>query len=205
MPHATCTLSAPKLSAMMRGRTAVHAAILVGACAFLSACSSTGSLPERTARTAAGESATTYIPNDVPFLDPASNGEAALAHIGDVGAQTLAPSRCGLFLWARTTERKLVFFHELGTQTATMHLSGQPVELALTSVTGEISTGLFETSHFEKAPYSASVKITVEQRDGLSGGAVVPRGTINLAQQDGWQLILSAAGIVGCQKSATQQ
>ena len=210
MPYATRTESASKLREK-HGRTAtkgVQALLLLGACSVLVACSSTGEkvagTSPRSARTPANQ-ASPYIPGDVPFLDPSSTGDTALAHIGDVGAQTLAPNRCGLFLWARTTERKLVFFHELGTQTATMHLSGQPVELALTSVTGEISSGLFETSHFETSPYTASVKITVEQRDGLSGGAVVPRGTINLAQQDGWQLILSTAGIVGCQKAGSQQ
>ncbi len=136
-----------------------------------------------------------------PGSPPPSTLQSAPADdrtVGTLAPRKLAAGECGMFLWARSAERNLVFFNTRGGD-GQMVLSGREARLARVSADGAEVLGQFENQTFRYDTLSIELQIKFEKRPGLARGAVIPQGALRLKRDDGWELILPVGGLVGCE------
>lgn len=136
-----------------------------------------------------------------PPVPPASTPPAsatAQPHLGTLAPRKLAAGECGMFLWARTAERNLVFFNTR-TGAGRAVLGGREVELARASVSGAEILGQFETQTFAYEGLVVEVQVQFERRPGLARGAIIPQGALRMRRDDGWEYVLPVGGLVGCE------
>lgn len=120
--------------------------------------------------------------------------------IGTLTPRKLAAGECGMFLWAKTAERNLVFFNTRGGD-GQMMLSGRETKLTRIAADGAEVLGQFETQTFKHEDMSIELQIQFEQRPGLARGAVIPQGALRLKRDDGWELFVPVGGLVGCEET----
>jgi hypothetical protein len=120
--------------------------------------------------------------------------------LGSLPPRKLSAGECAIFLWARSSERKLVFF---GTREGAgwAVIDGREVELKRISVDGREALGQFESQTFERPGYRLQLQVAFERREGLNRGMVVPQGTLRLKQDNGWEYILPVGGLLACEGS----
>ena len=121
--------------------------------------------------------------------------------IGTLSPQKLEEGACGLFLWARATRAKLVFFSESDMHEALMALDDKEARLLRTNAEGRAVFGQHERQRFLVDDLTVELNISPEMRSGIVGGAVIKQGIIRLAQADGWEYVLPVAGMIACQAS----
>lgn len=158
-----------------------QAAILMGVCLSLTACA-TGPATETTAP--AGPS--------VASDDPA-------ARIGALSPRVLPAGECGLFLWARTTERPLVLFSTGAADGTRMMVDGAEVTPDRTAAEGEPVFGQYPRQTFAVSDLEISLNVKPERRTGLVGGAVIRQGFLRLETDEGWGYVMPVAGLIACQ------
>lgn len=134
-----------------------------------------------------------------------SSDEDFLDSIGTLPPQSLNVGECGLFLWARTADRKLVLFSKAQDQSALMQINEQTRRLAQTDQRGQAVFGLNTYQTFEADPLTVTVNFFAEAREGLTSGAIVPEGTMRLQTKDGWEIVLPVAGLIGCETEIQQE
>lgn len=168
---------------------------LMGALFVLSAC-----FPIRVTETGKVIDPQRSAPSEVdqlPVIDTA-DGATELA-LGPLPQQTLAPGQCGLFLWTRVPDRQLVFFSDVSSQRAHIKLNDSDVTLTRTEARGERALGLYPYQKFSAGDLFVTVNVIVEAREGLTSGAMIPRGTLRLERSGDWEAIIPIAGLIGCQ------
>lgn len=113
--------------------------------------------------------------------------------------QTLAGGQCALFLWARTTPPRRVFMALQDPAVARIRIEGRSVDLPRTAGEGDSVYGHTPIQRFEGEGITLTIKIQMDARSGLVGGAVIPSGSLEYRDAKGWETIIPVAGIVGCQ------
>lgn len=113
--------------------------------------------------------------------------------------QRLDSGQCALFLWTRETPPRRVFMALQTPALARLKINGGIVELPRVSAEGEAVFGHPPVQRYAGAGYEMTVRIQAEVRSGMAGGAVAPSASIEYRSADGWQTVIPAAGIVGCQ------
>ena len=113
--------------------------------------------------------------------------------------QTLASGQCALFLWARTTPPRRVFMALQDPAVARIRIAGRSVDLPRTAGGGDSAYGHTPIQRFEGEGITLTMKIQMDARSGLVGGAVVPAGSLEYRDAKGWETIIPVAGMVGCQ------
>lgn len=141
----------------------------------------------------------------VAVPEPTSGATSAAAKDGTPDVGTLAPRKlaageCGMFLWARTADRNLVFFNTRG-GAGQMVLGGREVKVERASADGAEVLGQFENQTFKYDRLSIELRIQFEHRPGLARGAIIPQGALRLKRDDGWEYILPVGGLVGCEEA----
>ncbi|MDX2223656.1 MAG: hypothetical protein SFV21_12960 [Rhodospirillaceae bacterium] len=165
------------------------AAMTVAATA-LTAC---GGLPDRL-------SPFSSDPEPAAAPEPTPESATALeARIGELPAQSLRKGKCGLFLWTRTVDRKLVFFAESGDTSARMPIDGRQQYIPRVNAEGESVLGQPAQQAYVWRDLRVDVAIQFERRAGLARGAVVPQGTLKVSGRDGWEYLLPVGGLVACE------
>ena len=124
----------------------------------------------------------------------ASDGE-----FGRLAARKLSKGSCGLFLWTKSSDRKLVFF-STPNGGASVVLGGAEVELERSAVEGAEVLGLYERQTFIRPNERLQVTVGFERRPGMDRGVVVPQGSLRLVRPDGWEMILPVGGLVACEQ-----
>lgn len=138
-------------------------------------------------------------PVAVTAAAPAADPDFGI-EIGTLPAQRLTAGACGLFLWSRTSQRRLVFFSESGTSApiARMMLDGRQSPLTRTAADGEMQGPATVRQSFDAEGRRIDLEFLVEPRPGLLDGAVVPRGTLSLGDGAGRQMVLPVSGLIAC-------
>lgn len=126
-----------------------------------------------------------------------STGEAP--SVGRLEPRRLDANECGLFLWERSNEPKLVLFSSNDAATAQMQINGREVSLGRISSDGVRFAGQFTEQTFRSQRGDLVANVSITQGEAISGGERVPSGTIRLTQNEGWEVVVSVAGLVGCQ------
>jgi len=125
------------------------------------------------------------------------DGSARELQLGTLAPRKLASGECGMFLWAKTSERNLVFFNARG-GSGHMVLGGREIEVVRGSAEGQEILGQYETQIFRHQDISIEIQIQFERRPGLARGAIIPQGALRLKRDDGWESIIPVGGLVGC-------
>ncbi len=155
---------------------------------LLSGCASLG-LPGADAEPDGERAAGTQNPGETPV-------------IGTLPPQRLEADECGLFLWSRDGRRRLVYVGRPALGEARMVIGGDQVLLIRTALSGTTVLGQSSEESYSVDGLSMTVGLRlVLGRDGaVSGGAVVPQGTISLIGEDGWRTVLPVGGLIACQR-----
>lgn len=117
--------------------------------------------------------------------------------VSALGPRNLGRGGCGLFLWARGQQTKLVFFAESEKTTAAMVLDGEEVTLIRVDQSGTEVFGQFSRQMYRYGDYEITVNISTENQRRIAQG-VVAIGAIELVQADGWRLLLPVSGLAAC-------
>lgn len=118
--------------------------------------------------------------------------------LGTLKPRKLAAGECGLFLWSKTADQKLVFYGA-GQGAARAVLNDRELPFMRARADGREVMGQFEQQTFSHEGYQISVDILFEARAGMSRGAVVSQGTLRLSRTGGWEYIIPVGGLVACE------
>lgn len=135
---------------------------------------------------------------------PASGPPVAMANhdfgidIGTLPAQKLAPGSCGLFLWSKAPQRRLVFFSDSRAPVARMMIDGRQSALERLAADGDMFRQSLVRQSFDAGGREIGLEFEVEQRPGLVDGAMVPRGTLRLADGTGREMVMPVGGLIAC-------
>ena len=116
----------------------------------------------------------------------------------EIPAQRLESGQCALFLWTRDQPPKRVFVALQSPAVARVKVDGRVLELARVAWEGEAQFGHPPMQRFAGAGLELTVRIQTDTRSGLVGGAVAPAATIEY-RTAGWETVVPAAGMIGCQ------
>ncbi|WP_119681672.1 hypothetical protein [Indioceanicola profundi] len=119
--------------------------------------------------------------------------------LGELPPQRLAAGQCGLFLWGRTVPARLVLFGAGRDGGARIAMDGRIVDLLRASAEGDPVFGQFPRQTFKGEGAEIGLTLEFERRPDLVGGALVPRGVLDLRDADGWSHVMPVAGLIGCE------
>ncbi|UTW56519.1 hypothetical protein [Kordiimonas sp. SCSIO 12610] len=121
-----------------------------------------------------------------------------ITRIGELPAQPLIEKGCGLFLWASLPERKLVFYTDTENQTALMSLDNLQTRLSNNQASGLSYLGIAGDQAFSGSGLNVRLSFTAQQTKGFTGGAIVRQATLRLKDNEGWEVVMPVAGLIGC-------
>ena len=119
--------------------------------------------------------------------------------IGPLRPQQLREGQCGLFLWTRSEERELVFFGNGARAEGKMMIAGEETTYTRVSAEGGAVFGQHPRQKFQSGDVTITLILEIEGRTNMTGGAVVPRGSLRFEQKGGWKLVLPVGGLIACQ------
>lgn len=117
----------------------------------------------------------------------------------ELPAQRLAAGQCGLFLWSRTSPPRRVLMASQSPAIARIQVGGATLELPRVAWEGEAVYGHYAMQRYAGSGHELTVRIETDVRTGLTAGAVAPVATIEHRAPGGWDVVIPAAGLIGCQ------
>jgi hypothetical protein len=117
--------------------------------------------------------------------------------LGAIGTQALPARGCAAYLWS-ATDRQLVAMAVADPATIRVSIGGKTVDLARSAATGEGKLGFPDSAEYRRDDLTARLTMDIVQQDGLTAGARVPTGSLQIdrAGQDG--VVVPLAGMIGC-------
>ena len=112
--------------------------------------------------------------------------------------QTVQAGSCGLFLWANTAKRALVFYASDGMAQGTVMLDGKQTMIPRTQAHGETVFGHFSRQTYKNDALQITLSYRAEIREGLHKGAVVRDASMRVVEASGWEIVMPVAGLIGC-------
>ncbi|MBK5911650.1 hypothetical protein CCR85_09140 [Rhodothalassium salexigens] len=147
-----------------------------------------------------GEADTSPAPAAGDAATPAAAGGVAGAErVGMLPAQTLPAGECGLFLWPKQVNARLLLFSLSGEATARLMLDGRERTLPRTAAEGPSYYGQFLRQTFAGDGFEVAVRLVAEPGQGVVNGALVRRASVRVVAEDGWRYVLPAAGLIACE------
>lgn len=138
---------------------------------------------------------------DAPDAVAVSDGDAAGLDF-DIGAlppQTLEPGECGLFLFAPRPTPRFVFFSNATTGYARMVVEGEQVTLSRSAAAGEVFDQSFSDTSYIAPAFGLELRVRVRPGSEVEGGTEIDSGSLNLARDGGWSVVIPVAGASTCQ------
>ena len=120
---------------------------------------------------------------------------AASPVLGTLPKQTLPAKGCAAYLWA-VQDQRFVAMVEPGR--LRIMLDGKPVDLSAAEAGGMAALGLASTTRYAGEGVTATLDMTIIQRETLQDGAIVSDATIRLARGNQDEIIVPVGGMVGC-------
>ncbi len=117
--------------------------------------------------------------------------------LGAIGQQKLPAKGCAAYLWS-ATDRQLVAMAVADPATIRLSISGRTIDLSKAAGDGAGKLGFSDSAEYRGADVTARLTMEVVQQDGLTNGAKVPTGALQIDRpgQDG--LVVPVAGMIGC-------
>lgn len=117
----------------------------------------------------------------------------------EIPPQRLESGQCALFLWTRASPPRRVFMALQSPTLARVKVGGRVLDLPRVAWEGEPVFGHPTMQRFAGSGLQLTITIQPDTRSGLVGGAVAPAATIEYRAADGWETVIPAAGMIGCQ------
>lgn len=137
--------------------------------------------------------------------DPSATGSPGPApspaadHIGTLPSQSLPAGECGMFLWPKRVNARLLLFSLSSEASARIALDGQEREFPRVSAEGQSYYGQYPRQVFAGDGYEVQVRVVADPGEGVVNGALVRRASVKVIGSDGWQYVLPAAGLIACE------
>lgn len=163
-------------------------ALAVLAAAGLAACTGTGEKTSRPAPNSAGK---------VASADSTAATASGPVEIGALAPRELKQGQCAMFLWAKRSRTRFVFFAQSKGK-AVMALNGKERVFERTAAEGNPAFGQFTKQRFKTDAFTLALTVEVEARKGVVDGAVIPRGALRVSASEGWKRVLPVAGLIAC-------
>jgi len=160
----------------------------IAAAAFAAACTGPAETSSQSAPNPAGK---------VASADAAAPTASEPVKIGALAPRELKQGQCAMFLWAKRSRTRFVFFAQSQGK-AVMALNGKERVFERTAAEGNPAFGQFTKQRFKAEAFTLALTIEVEARKGVLGGAVIPRGALRVNAGEGWKRILPVAGLIAC-------
>ncbi len=119
--------------------------------------------------------------------------------LGALPRQTLPERGCAAYLWA-VQDQRFVAMVEPGR--LRIMLDGKPTDLAAAEAGGGATLGLASTTRYAGAGLTATLDMTITQRETLQDGAIVSDASIRLTRGNQDEIIVPVGGLVGCAPAA---
>ncbi len=119
--------------------------------------------------------------------------------LGALPRQTLPERGCAAYLWA-VQDQRFVAMVEPGR--LRIMLDGKPTDLAAAEAGGGATLGLASTTRYAGAGVTATLDMTITQRETLQDGAIVSDASIRLTRGNQDEIIVPVGGLVGCAPAA---
>jgi len=119
--------------------------------------------------------------------------------LGALPKQALPERGCAAYLWAMQDQR-FVAMVEPGR--LRIMLDGKPTDLAAAEAGGGGTLGLASTTRYAGAGVTATLDMTITQRETLQDGAIVSDASIRLTRGNQDEIVVPVGGLVGCAPTA---
>ncbi|APX65414.1 hypothetical protein V3I01_02645 [Sphingomonas sp. gentR] len=115
--------------------------------------------------------------------------------LGALPKQALPQRGCAAYLWA-VQDQRFVAMVEPGR--LRIMLDGKPTDLTAAEAGGGATLGLASTTRYAGAGVTATLDMTITQRETLQDGAIVSDASIRLTRGNQDEIIVPVGGLVGC-------
>lgn len=112
--------------------------------------------------------------------------------------ERLEAGACGLYIWSVGDRRRLVLYSTNRLEGAKMMVDGREQMLRRTAAEGNPALGQFNRQTFAAEDLTVRLSIDAERRAGIIDGAVVPRGSLRVIADDGWEIVMPVVGLIAC-------
>ncbi|GAA0674253.1 hypothetical protein FHT00_001405 [Sphingomonas insulae] len=126
-----------------------------------------------------------------------ANPPSAAPALGPIGRQQLPEKGCAAYLWS-AADRQLVAMATADPATIRIAIGGKTVDLSRSGGAGPGKLGFSDAIEYRRDDITARLTMEVVQQDGLTAGAKVPTGSLQIDRtgQDG--IVVPVAGLIGC-------
>ena len=124
---------------------------------------------------------------------------AAPPLLGALPKQSLPERGCAAYLWAVQDQR---FGAMVEPGRLRIMLDGKSTDLAAAEAGGGGTLGLASTTRYAGAGVTATLDMTITQRETLQDGAIVSDASIRLTRGDQDEIVVPVGGLVGCAPAA---
>ena len=117
--------------------------------------------------------------------------------LGAIGRQELPAKGCAAYLWS-AADRQLVAMATADPATIRIAIGGKTIDLARSGGEGPGKLGFPDAADYRRDDITARLTMEIVQQEGLTAGAKVPTGSLQVdrAGQDG--IVIPVAGLIGC-------
>lgn len=134
----------------------------------------------------------------VPITPVPAQPAAATPVLGAIGQQKLPAKGCAAYLWS-AADRQLVAMATADPAMIRISVGGRTIDLARSSAgDGPGKLGFADQAEYRGTDVTARLTMDIVQQEGLSAGAKVPTGSLQVDRvgQDG--IVVPVAGLIGC-------
>jgi hypothetical protein len=118
------------------------------------------------------------------------------ATLGPIGRQALPKGACAAYLWSIAEPRQLVAM--AGATSLRVRIDGKTLDLPRVSVDGPVTLGVAGDARYAVGDLSATLAMTIAERDDLTRGAVVSDATLTVTAAGKDAVVTPVGGLVGC-------
>ena len=131
------------------------------------------------------------------LLAVAAQAAPAAPVLGAIGRQQLPDKGCAAHLWS-ATDRQLVAMATADPATIRIAIGGRTIDLARSAGDGPGKLGFADAAEYRRDDITARLTMDIVQQEGLTAGAKVPTGSLQIDRsgQDG--IVVPVAGLIGC-------
>jgi len=117
--------------------------------------------------------------------------------LGPIGQQQLPAKGCAAYLW-NPADRQLVAMAVADPATLRVSLGGRTLDLARSGGDGAGMLGFADAIDYRRDDISARLSLEIVQQDGLTAGARVPSGSLQIERPGQDSVVVPLAGLIGC-------
>jgi len=122
---------------------------------------------------------------------------AAPSVFGAIGQQRLPAKGCAAYLW-NPADRQLVAMAVADPATLRLSIGGKTIDLARSGGEGPGRLGFADAADYRGGDLSVRLSMEIVQQDGLTAGARVPSGSLQIERPGQDAIAVPVAGLIGC-------